>query len=1465
LNKRRCVLGLASLILGAAVVVLAWRPTFGYIEAAHTLGKVINDSTNVLVVRVEAVDKQKNTIIYRKVQDLKGNHPGELIKHNIAQAGFHPREWQNVMAWAEVGRTAVIFHNGGASETCIENYWYQAYAGEWWGMSHAEPFLLRAYAGKPEKLIAFVTQILAGQEVVVPCMADDKPSLHLRAAKYLRMKASLKIQEYNFQRDFVEWGAGGDEFRPVQGMPGFTHLLSVSQSGRGIAGIAPADLNGNGRPALCLYGASQISLLQNGGNSFDETRLPNVSGARGASWADYDGDGKPDLLLATPTGPRLFRYTGKEFQDVSATLPQEGYHNLRAAAWIDYDGDGKPDILLADGFRGLRLYRNMGKVITPQAPLVLGPWHYAGPFDNIGEKGFDTVYPPEQGVDIKAEYSGKNKEKVTWKEGKFTDGQANSLSLFKPEQNDNCVCYVYREITAKGPMSLPVGFGSDDTLTVWLNGEKIVSQNVYRGCTVDETKLTLNLKPGVNKLLLKICNGSGEFAFAFSSAAPAPIIPLSFEDVSDAVGLGEKGIGSGMRGDHLAVADVNGDGKADFLFSAGTGLLVLGTGKGFQLAGECGISYQTGDIAPAFGDFNGDSKPDLIIPQHKTCKLLRNDSIGNRICFTDVTAMSGDLAKGFGDARCAAFCEFRKGRQDVIVGCWNGPNQYFMATDKGVFADWTEAVGLSGRIFNTSAVAVLDLNKDGTPDVVFNNEGQDSTVLLSNTVWFASNPKLPDPVAAGAGLATLPGGIGTTTGGGWGKKLLLAACLLGLVIGGIRLKRRGRTAALIAFGALAFWASDATAADWPTARGTPQRTGCVDDKPGPKAPGVLWIYKAQQHFVAPPVPGEKAIHVSALGAMNVGIFHALSTADNAPERVLWSKTVPYITRPTVCAPAIAEGLIIFGDGMHQTDDAILYCLQAGSGMPVWQFPVPGKLVHLEAGPTIDKGRVYACGGDAAVICVDIKHVTFEGKEQDIAAVLPAQQKRWADMLAKYEEEKKKDPLMAMPPSDDALPKAQPKMLWQQGKGQWHIDAPPVVAGDFVLAASAYLDDEKIGKRCLVCLKAADGAIAWETPLNLNPWAGPTIAGPLVIVGCSSIRFDRKLIDQAKGEIVAVELATGKVRWKQDVAGGVLSSIAAKGDLIVATSTNGQVVARRADNGQTVWTHQAKNPFFGGPAIAGDTVYAADLKSILYALNLADGKVQWTFDVGGAPSVQNRSMVFGSPTVHGGDIYLATCNLDADNAQACYVVCISDRRGKAEEETSTPLDVDTKNRTITIPCRIAPRKLPTLKEVYPLEVCATFPSPRGEKAHETVVIFDAKPSEVHKALEALGLKPGKPVRGEGEPTGSEVQLSIEYTAPTGKPRLVPMDKVLIDTRTGKAMPSMTWRFTGSVMRQPDPDKPDKVYGADLSGTLISLLPVTDETVFQAQLAMKDGEMLRLDTNKGLLPPEGSAVKLVITAK
>jgi outer membrane protein assembly factor BamB len=450
-------------------------------------------------------------------------------------------------------------------------------------------------------------------------------------------------------------------------------------------------------------------------------------------------------------------------------------------------------------------------------------------------------------------------------------------------------------------------------------------------------------------------------------------------------------------------------------------------------------------------------------------------------------------------------------------------------------------------------------------------------------------------------------------------------------------------------------------APWSTHRGDPQRTGA--DGRGPKGPKVLWAYKSESHFVAPLVPGARDVYASSLGAFNTPGLHAFALDPAADKQLRWSKGAPLLKQPIAGAPALVGGqveLLAFGDGFHTDEGSSLRCLRAADGFPLWQLPAEGHLVHFEGTPTVAGGKLYVGGGNAGVMCVDPHRVTFEGKEQDLREVQAALERRWKELLARYEADKKSDPQFALPPDESQLPRPAPRRLWQRGKGKWHVDAPVAVAEDRVLAASAYLDDEKAGERALLCLKAGDGEVLWKTPLKLNPWAGPTV-GPFVLVGCSSIRLDAKAVAGAAGEVVAVELDTGRVRWRKDVPGGVLSAVAVRAGLAVFTATDGQVRAWDAFTGQERWAYDARAPLFAGPAVTDRAVYAADLRGVVHALGLADGKRQWTLDLAADPATKAAGGVYGSPVVHGGRLYVATCDLGgAGEKSASAVVCIGEK-------------------------------------------------------------------------------------------------------------------------------------------------------------------------------------------------------------
>jgi outer membrane protein assembly factor BamB len=458
-------------------------------------------------------------------------------------------------------------------------------------------------------------------------------------------------------------------------------------------------------------------------------------------------------------------------------------------------------------------------------------------------------------------------------------------------------------------------------------------------------------------------------------------------------------------------------------------------------------------------------------------------------------------------------------------------------------------------------------------------------------------------------------------------------------------------------------AADAPAAtaSWATYRGNPQRTAS-DGKAGPAKPTVLWVHKSMEHFIASPVPAGDRLFVSGLAGFNNPNFSCLATDPKvaAEKRVVWSKTLPILKLPTVSSPAIADGRVIFGDGMHQTDGALLHCFTADKGMRLWQLktPPPDALVHLEGTPTIAGKLAYIGGGSLGVICVDTDKLTLDGKPIDAKDVQKIIDEKWQALQKKYAEEKKKDPDFAIPPNEDQLPKAAPALLWKEGQKRWHVDAPVNLIGDRLLVATAFLEKEKEGDRAVYCLDAKTGKQQWRAELTVNPWGGPSVADNLVVVTGSTIGYDPKALKGAKGEIAAFDLGSGKEVWRKEVPGGVVSCAALVDGMAICTATDGKVRAFDLKSGERRWIYDAKAPCFAPPAVADGVAYVGDLLGVIHAIDLKDAAGKWKLDLGSDPAVKAPGMVYGGPVLQGGKLYVATCNIEGANVnKPTVVVCI----------------------------------------------------------------------------------------------------------------------------------------------------------------------------------------------------------------
>lgn len=140
--------------------------------------------------------------------------------------------------------------------------------------------------------------------------------------------------------------------------------------------------------------------------------------------------------------------------------------------------------------------RHMGFITT---------WKLIGPFDNVGEVGWDTAYPPEKQVDFAAEYDGQ-KGKVQWREHTTAD-EFGAVDLNQAlGKHKGAVAYAAAELNVENPQTVDIRVGSVNAVKVFVNGQPIDERHVYHsGTEIDQYVSRAPLKPGKNIVLVKIC------------------------------------------------------------------------------------------------------------------------------------------------------------------------------------------------------------------------------------------------------------------------------------------------------------------------------------------------------------------------------------------------------------------------------------------------------------------------------------------------------------------------------------------------------------------------------------------------------------------------------------------------------------------------------------------------------------------------------------------------------------------------------------------------------------------------------------------------------------------------------------------------------------------------------------------------------------------------------------------------
>lgn len=141
-------------------------------------------------------------------------------------------------------------------------------------------------------------------------------------------------------------------------------------------------------------------------------------------------------------------------------------------------------------------------------------------------------------------------------------------------------------------------------------------------------------------------------------------------------------------------------------------------GSGLKIADNTGVGG-TNPHAVAVEDFDGDGKPDIIIPTFGKPHVRYFRNLGN-LKFADVTRGSG-LESFEGDGTGAAVADFdRDGRLDVfITSLRKGASRLYRNKGNGTFEDVTLKAGVGVPVARSCAWS--DIDGDGLPDLFVTN------------------------------------------------------------------------------------------------------------------------------------------------------------------------------------------------------------------------------------------------------------------------------------------------------------------------------------------------------------------------------------------------------------------------------------------------------------------------------------------------------------------------------------------------------------------------------------------------------------------------------------------------------------------------------------------------------------------------------------------------------------------------
>lgn len=150
-------------------------------------------------------------------------------------------------------------------------------------------------------------------------------------------------------------------------------------------------------------------------------------------------------------------------------------------------------------------------------------FYVVGGFDNEGKAGCDKDFGPEAAaLDLASRYTGA-KGPVSWRPLSVspTDGYIDLGAALRP--NRETVAYAVTWLDSPAEARVALGVGTSGAFRMWVNGEKAASSDHYNLPRPDQTRVSVRLRKGLNRVLVKVCQESGPLGFFLRRDPPGRV------------------------------------------------------------------------------------------------------------------------------------------------------------------------------------------------------------------------------------------------------------------------------------------------------------------------------------------------------------------------------------------------------------------------------------------------------------------------------------------------------------------------------------------------------------------------------------------------------------------------------------------------------------------------------------------------------------------------------------------------------------------------------------------------------------------------------------------------------------------------------------------------------------------------------------------------------------------------------